>query len=269
MIEVIHQDGFLVRSDGTFHAFAGNVILKAERRGIDSVVYPFEGIASTADKDREGEILLQKGLNFQPFMEHGEFNWNHIPFTFVGVPIGKKAWFDDGHWNAEGEVIGGLPIMKTAVGEYTTDNVIFQHNALKKAGHQRGLCMSVEGKVVKRSDCGRYVTKADIYNIALTFRPQNPNCTVKMLAKSMAGNLQIIESDSLYRSLGVQGIRPMVKEDLEGAGNFKEEEDEDDRLKKELVKHLVVSKGMSLNDAKIHVYTFLANKLSKGGHYAN
>lgn len=255
MFQSGNENGFYVKSDGSFFAFMdnstvslGDALLKAEAKG-ETKVYPFVGQASTADKDREGEILLQKGLNFAPFKEHGEFNWNHIPHAMTGIPTGEKAWFESPGWKCQGEIISGLPIIPG----YTTDMVIQQHNQLKKAGHERGLCLSVEGKVQERSVDGRYVLKADIYNIAHTFRPQNINCTVAMLTKSMAGLAPILYRDEYYsqlhKNLAIQGAEPLMKEDLEGGGGDDEK----------LIKHLL-QKGYSMLEAKRHVYNYLWRK---------
>ena len=222
MIQFTGESGFYVRSDGSFIAFMdnssvsmGDAILKAEAKG-ETKVYPFVAQASTPDRDREGEILLQKGLSFEPFKEHGEFNWNHIPHAMTGLPTGQKAWFEEPGWKCQGEIIAGLPILPG----YTTDMIVQQHNQLKKAGHDRGLCVSVEGKVQARSPEGRYVLKADIYNIAHTFRPQNVNCSVAMLTKSLAGVAPMLFRDQFYdglnKNLSVEGIKPTMKQDLEG-----------------------------------------------------
>lgn len=237
---------FIIKSDGTFRAHMGDVILKSQKVG-DTEGWHFEAIASTPDKDREGETLLQKGLNFDPFIDSGEFNWNHIPHAMVGVPVGKKAWFDKSvGWKCEGLILADMPISE----KYTTNEVIKQHNQLKKAGFQRGLCTSVEGKVRERSDCGKYVKKADIYNIALTFRPVNPSCTVAMLAKSLDKQIELMEDNDFYKAMSADSAAAFTKEDVEGG---------DLGLEAKLVKHLV-RKGYSEKQAKAHVNSYMSKK---------
>lgn len=252
MLDVTQTNGFFVRSDGTFFANAGDVILKAEARG-DTFAYPFEARYSTPDKDREKETVIQKGLNFAPFKEHGEFNWNHIGHAMVGLPVGEKAWYEDAGWRGKGEIIKGMPIYPG----YDSDMVVQQHNQFKKGGFQRGLCCSIEGKVTKRSKDGRYIEKADVFNVALTFRPMNPNCTVS-LAKAMTGQLAIVEGDELYRSFAVANAGPFTKEDLEGAGSQRRRRRVDKAMGEQLARHLM-AKGYSARDAARHVAKYMCD----------
>jgi hypothetical protein len=253
-ISIEHNpNSFMIRSDGTFHVAFGGIemdLLKAQNKN-GQVVYPFQGVCSTQDRDLEGEILIQKGLNFEPFMQYGEFNWNHIPFAMVGVPVGKKAWFEDPVWKSQGEIIGGLTALKINGQEYTTDQIVQQHNALKKSGCNRGLCQSVEGKVIERSECGKFVKKANIVNVALTFQPINGGTNVDMLAKSFAGKAEIVTSDRWYE--GAMGNLPApAQQEITN--------DEVGVLAQKLRDRLMLKKGMNRLEAEAHVWKFLRNK---------
>jgi len=240
MFDVGEDNGLYVRSDGTFIAFCPDgLMLKSEQKQGDTKYYPFTGIASTPDKDRDKEVILQKGLDFSPFMEHGDFNWNHIPHATVGVPWGKKAWFQDGKWFSEGRIIKGLPIWEG----YSTDMVIQQHTQLRKAGTNRGLCQSIEGKVMERSPCGRYVQKAVVYNIALTFRPVNPNCTVSVLAKSLMKQMPVLCRDEFYEK-AFSPLASVTSTSLEDG----------------LVEHAMSKYGDNHDQARLRVQNYLASK---------
>lgn len=243
------ENQFFIKKDGTFQAHMGSVLLKSEQVG-DTEGWKFQAICSTADKDREGETLMQKGLNFSPFVDSGEFNWNHIPHAMVGVPVGKKAWFEKGNWHCEGMILKDMPISPG----YTTNEVIKQHNNLQKAGMTKGLCTSVEGKVRERSECGKYVVKADIYNIAITFRPVNPNCTLSMLAKSLDREAELAVDTEVYKALSASGASAFAKEDLEGSAT------NELGLEKKLVSHLV-KKGHSKADAQKYVKSYFRKRI--------
>ncbi len=251
--------GLIIRSDGSFFAHLGDIdslILKSQKIG-DTEGWHFKAIASTASKDRDGEVMLQKGLDFSPFKDSGEFNWNHISHALVGVPYGDKAWFDKStsRWMCEGLLLKGMPIWDG----YDSDMVVKQHNQFAKAQVGRGLCTSIEGKVIERSDCGKYVKKAKIYNVALTFRPVNPDCTLNSLnalAKSMDHQLPIVCDNEFYKSMGNADIAAFVKQDVEGG--------DEESLEKKLVKHLV-RKGYSDSQAKRHVASYFSKKFSVKG----
>lgn len=252
------QDKLMIRSDGMFYAHMGEVsigdiILKAEQRK-EVKVFPFQAVASTPEEDREGEVLLQKGLNFEPFKRYGCFNWNHIPFTMVAMPTGRKAWLEKSMWMCEGEIVSGLEIYRDPITKavITSDMIVNQHNTLKKAGYTNGLHVSVEGKATKRSKCGKFVEKADILHIALTFIPINPSCSLKMIAKSMERKIECQVSDTYYDT-----IKSMS---AQGAGQFAKSDSEDgNAIETQLVNHLV-SKGYGEYQAKAHVYGYLAKK---------
>ena len=246
------KDKFLIRSDGYFRADLGSVLLKAETVGETEGCH-FTGTASTEDQDREGEVLIQKGLDFTPFIDYGEFNWNHMAHAIVGYPVGKKAWFEEKCWKAEGMIIRGLPITP----KYDTDMVIQQHNQLQKAQTGRGLRMSVEGHVQKRGKKENCVEKATIFNIALTFKPQNPKCSLDLLAKAMNGAAEIQNDDDFYKSLSVESATPFVKEDLEGATKPTLS------VEKYLIKHLMSKKGYSRERAEKAVTKFLVHSFQK------
>jgi hypothetical protein len=252
-IEVGEQNGFVMRPDGNFFAHAGNVssqLLKAQTNESGSISFPFEGRASTSSKDRQGESLLQKGLDFSPFIDSGEFNFNHIPHTFVGVPIGDKAWYEPEGWMCKGEILGDMPVIQTEAGVFTTTQMVARHNALKKAGHAKGLCLSVEGKVTKRSDCGSFVKKAKIFNIALTFRPINPNCSLNMLAKAFSGDCRLIESESFYKSL---------KDDQIKSCRDSDEIEDQEEITRRLVQDYI-AKGYTPSNARKIVYGYLSHQ---------
>lgn len=260
MISVGHENGFFTKADGSFFAFVdvdltlGTALLKATPRG-DTKVYPFIAQASSPDVDFEGEVILQKGLNFGPFMADGCYNWNHLRDFITGYPSKRKAWFEGGVWRCDGDIISGMPLPMG----YNTDMMVTQHNQLAKSGAKRGLCVSLEGKVTDRSDCGRYVRSADIYNIAHTFKPVNPNCSVSMLAKSFHGMAELKQRDLYYdemhKSLSLSAVSPFTKQDLEGAAANEDERD----LDKKLIGHLL-QKGYGELEAKRHVYDFLWRK---------
>jgi hypothetical protein len=204
------------------------------------------GIISTESPDRQGEIVLQKGLDFQDFVRNGWFNDNHnkdtdgivgypdnIQFFQKGdqLPNGKRA-ASPGHW-AEGYLLEG---------HERADKIWKLGKALQGTG--RSLGYSVEGNIHRRigpktifkksqkggrgSWVGNTVAKATVRNVAVTNCPVNTETGLEMLSKSLrtieSADLDDFETrlESLEKALAMgtaTGINPPAGPQTgEGAG---------------------------------------------------
>lgn len=136
------------------------------------------GYASTPDQDRQGENLVQEGLDISDFVNHGYFNFDHDNSIILGYPT-KNTGIDEKGFYVEGKLLKGVPVAermwKLAV-------------ALKKNGAPRQLGFSVEGKVLERE--GNRITKAKIYNVAITPNPVNTNATWEAVVKSFTHEIE-------------------------------------------------------------------------------
>ena len=149
------------------------------------------GIASLETKDRQGETLLQRGLNFDDFLINGWFNDNHsrattgvlgypeaVQFFTKGqtLPNSKKAEAS-GHW-VEGYLLD----------TDEADAIWKLGKALEKT--KRNLGFSVEGKIHKRIGTNnKTIAQALVRNVAITNCPVNVGAKMEILAKS----LQVVE----------------------------------------------------------------------------
>jgi len=160
------------------------------------------GIISTESPDRQGEIVLQKGLDFSDFVKNGWFNDNHDKATdgIVGypeevqffqkgqvLPNGQRAHVD-GHW-AEGYMLEGHD---------RADRLWKLGKALQGTG--RSLGYSVEGSIHRRIGpktvfqksakgkgkwVGNTIARATVRNVAVTNCPVNTETGLAVLAKSL------------------------------------------------------------------------------------
>lgn len=160
------------------------------------------GIISTESPDRQGEIVLQKGLDFTDFVKNGWFNDNHNKDTdgIVGypeavqffqkgaaLPNGENAP-SNGHW-AEGYMLDGHD---------RADRLWKLGKALQGTG--RSLGYSVEGNIHRRigpktvfqksakgkgSWVGNTIARATVRNVAVTNCPVNVETGLAVLAKSL------------------------------------------------------------------------------------
>jgi hypothetical protein len=140
-----------------------------------------KGIMSTQRKDRQGEILLSKGLDFSEFLSHGHFNDNHSQDTSAIVGYPEKVEYHNSlkefgvnapGWTCEGYVLKGT---KRA-------DAIWELARALQGVPDRKLGFSVEGKVERRAD--KTIEKAKIRHVAITNCPVNTDCTWEVLEKS-------------------------------------------------------------------------------------
>lgn len=131
-----------------------------------------QGYASTPSQDRQGESLVQKGMDITDFVSHGYLNYDHDNSIILGYPTGNTHIDDRGLW-VEGELLKGIPM---------ADQIWDLALALKKSGAPRKLGFSVEGKVIERK--GTTIVKAKIYNCAITPNPVNTEATWEAVVKS-------------------------------------------------------------------------------------
>lgn len=138
------------------------------------------GICTTDDLDRQSEVVLQDGLDFDPFLKAGWFNDNHEQGmdAILGYPTAaemremrmRKGWYVEGY------------LLKGAA---RADAVWMLANALQKTDRRLGF--SVEGSVLDRDpSIATVVRKAVVRNVAITHCPVNTATTLNVLVKSLA-----------------------------------------------------------------------------------
>lgn len=165
------------------------------------------GVMSSESRDRQGEIILQRGLEFSDFIQNGWFNDNHTKDTdgILGYPESVQSY-------ERGQV---LPDGRTAdtnctwvegymLTEYPRADRIWQlGQALQSTGRRLGF--SVEGAITQRRGPGdSIIAKAKVRNCAITNCPVNTDARLEILARS----LQAIEdagaaSDEVVRAMTV------------------------------------------------------------------
>lgn len=138
------------------------------------------GIISTEHRDQQDEIVLQRGLDFGPFLKHGWLNDNHSKETdgVIGYPIkvepvvyrGKPAT------RMEGYLIPGYG---------PADRIWKLAQALQKTDRRLGF--SLEGGTRRRAGNDRKtIAEAVVRNVAITNCPVNTMTGLEVLAKSIA-----------------------------------------------------------------------------------
>lgn len=147
-----------------------------------------KGFASTEDLDKDGEQVLQKGLDYGYLRDEGYLNYDHQYLKsvngarapiIIGFPT-KVEMQDRGLW-VEGELLKGEPMASEQI---RLANEVWELGlALQKSGATRKLAYSVEGRVLERR--GKKIVKAQARHCAITFKPVNGACSIEVFQKSM------------------------------------------------------------------------------------
>lgn len=148
------------------------------------------GFVSTSQIDRQGETLLQTGLDFQPFLKGGWFNDNHDHSTeaLVGYPEFAELRPlpdapDHQGWYVEGYLLKG---------HSRSDNLWNIAQALQKSDRRLGF--SVEGAIEERDTANpKIVRKAQVREVAITRCPVNTNTGLDVLAKSLSAGSAVAD----------------------------------------------------------------------------
>jgi hypothetical protein len=180
------------------------------------------GVVSTQTPDRQDETLLQNGLDFSEFVEHGWFNDNHSnpnlshTCNLVGypemterfrkgdlLPDGKIAKADC-HW-AEGYLLEG----------YTPADELWNlAQALNKTPRRLGF--SVEGKIERRDPLNKStVTRAIVREVAITKAPVNTDTQLNILVKALSMGNPNPGQPIIGGKTGDSAGQVLVKESLE------------------------------------------------------
>lgn len=138
------------------------------------------GIASTMDKDADGEYLDPAGFDVDPLKKSGMVNWHHqaknSPSAIIGEPS-KVELRPEGLW-IESDLYASSPM---ACEVYELAKTLEHDSKTRRLGY------SIEGKVIKRgsndknSPLYNKIVKAVITGVAVTHMPKNPHTFVNII----------------------------------------------------------------------------------------
>ncbi len=179
------------------------------------------GWCSTEELDRQGEIVVAKGLDFSEFVKWGWFNDNHRQDTDSALGFPTEARLEKGRWWTEGYLIPDYP---------PADRIWQLAKSLAKMNAPRRLGFSIEGKVVER-DGSNKILRAKIRDVAVTRVPVNPSCSWTTLSKAFAPAEAVEEAaeKALAASHATPAITPqavLTKQDLEAKTFFADQDEE-------------------------------------------
>jgi phage head maturation protease len=227
--------------------FSFNIDMDIEKSEESSSARLIRGYASTEDEDRQGEHMVQKGLDISDFINHGYFNYDHDNSIILGYPHNTCKVDNNGFW-VEGELLKGIP---------QADRIWELAIALKKSNAPRKVGFSVEGKVIQRD--GSKILKAKIYNVAITTNPVNTSCSWEAVVKSFSGAEHIptinkaLEAGYEVNPDNMEGGEVFRKESLEKDLHNLSYVIDNDENKKILKQKLKTKKSMSTNELIVYL----------------
>lgn len=153
------------------------VIIPAEIVKSEDGEWKISGLASTANVDRQGEVILQNGIDATP-IAHGKgfFNFDHdnSPENTLGLLDGYK------------QTAQGLYVHGRLFKNHARAQAVYGIMTSLKKGDVGRVGMSVEGKVIERDPLNpKIIKKCSIKNVALTLNPVNQDTYVD-LVKSLS-----------------------------------------------------------------------------------
>lgn len=144
----------------------------------------FRGVVSTEHVDKDGDVILQDGIDWSLFKASGIITYGHPAngLNTIGEPV-----------SLERTMVKGVPATVLAWDCYLTDRLGFavydKARALQKAGASRQFGLSVEGGIIDRDpeDESR-VTRSIVSSVAVDPRARNGETTneLEALQKAMA-----------------------------------------------------------------------------------
>ncbi len=163
-----------------------------------------QGIASTNERDLQGETVNQPGIDFSYFKQYGYFNDDHKQGNKhrVGEPTECRV-------SKNGLYVKGFLLN----GKEAADDIWKHMQSLEASGSSRKMGFSIEGKIRRRN--GRHIEKCWVQNVAITAAPVNTS-TWAEIAKSLTAGSATIEDSEKALEAGT-GDNPLVPESLEGS----------------------------------------------------
>ena len=166
----------------TFSTFVPFELIEkgAENSESEKLTARIGGIISTESRDQQGEVIDQTGVNWDYFLKHGWFNYEHKqgPENILGHP--ELVYETRANGKPATRVEGVLYLHKAKAKEVWETAM-----AMKKAGVKRQLGFSVEGQVLERNQ--KQIRRARVLNVAITAHPVNPDARLEVLARSLTG----------------------------------------------------------------------------------
>lgn len=138
-----------------------------------------EGLASTPDRDFQGDIIKPDAIDYKSyFNNHGWITYEHGKDVtdIIGEPV--SAFTDDEGFHIKGKLYKEV--------KKAQDVWNFQKAVSNESEQGRTLGFSIEGPIISRDAVNpSVITKVQIKNVTVTYHPANPNAKMEVATKSI------------------------------------------------------------------------------------
>ena len=198
-------------NENRFLFFSDGLSIEKAKDKEGNEVMRLGGIASTMDKDADGEYLDPNGFDVSYLKTKGVVNWHHgsktNPDAIIGEP--SKVELTEKGLYIEADIYPGSKMGRSVYALAQT---------LQKNSKTRRLGFSIEGKALERNplDNSR-ITKAAITGVAITHMPKNPNTFANVIKGHLVEDEDDEEEeDTEEKACDTSSASPLMKEHVDG-----------------------------------------------------
>jgi len=188
-----------------------SIILPAQISKSKGDSWRIRGLASTENIDRQGEILLQSGMDLTPIDRGvGSINWEH------GEKPEDQIGLLDGYSKENGKVFLEGRLFK----KHDRAKAVKQILDSLEDGDVGRLGLSVQGQIVQRNGINdKIVEKCIIDSVAVTLKPVNSDTHVSLIKSMIASDFEFTKTKTSSTYTSDQVAELMVKALSIGAGS--------------------------------------------------
>jgi hypothetical protein len=189
-------------------------VIPAELEKSDDPSKPWKirGLASTESRDKQGEVILQKGIDLSPIdNKKGLINYDHgkMPTDILGTLDGYRRTPE------------GLYIEGRLFKNHTQAKAVYEIMSSLGKSDKNLVGLSVEGKIIERdSKNPKIIKKCQINAVAVTLNPVNADTYVDLVKsmnssesiefnsteENMANNTEIKSDQAIFTATQVMAI---------------------------------------------------------------
>ena len=145
--------------------------------------YVVDGVASTGKSDQDGERIIQSGIDYTMFKQHGMLNWNHST-TYDASPTDYIGRVKNVYYNAAGDLCVRAVLFDDSAGG---SKVLDLFRKVGRTTEDPYLGYSIEMTALQRDPINnKIIRNCTLVGLAITVIPCNPTVRVRIVTPTKA-----------------------------------------------------------------------------------